>query len=177
MFFLLVSDPIVTQTCLSVSDIFFVFSIDFVEAYPHHYTPIRCCAQRLGPHYPPYTIRVAQNTKMTKPYTSASNVFLMQQVLKSWALVWTRVQLSCFFIIRATKKCEQKHANNYCLNWALVRTRARFWPFWGTRKWASKSTLNTKVTACDPNIFPKMRQDFTKSSKMLARTATDMQIK
>ena len=26
-------------------------------------------------------------------------------------------------------------------------------------------------------VFPKMRQDFTKSSKMLARTAADMQMK
>ena len=30
-----------------------LFPSIFFEAYPHHYTPIRCCAQRLGRHYPP----------------------------------------------------------------------------------------------------------------------------
>ena len=65
----------------------------------------------LGRNTPPYTIRVAQNTKMTKPYTSACNVFLMQQILKSWALVRTRAQFSCFFIFRA-KKCEKHMPTN-----------------------------------------------------------------
>ena len=53
MFYLLVSDPIVTLICLSVTHELFAELIDFLGAYPHHYTPMRCCAQRLGPQYPP----------------------------------------------------------------------------------------------------------------------------
>ena len=38
--------------------------------------------------------------------------------------------------------------------------------FGGLENDPSKSTLNAKVTACDPKIFPKIRQDFAKSSKV-----------
>ena len=116
----------------------------FWGAYPHHYTPMRCCAQRLGPHDPPYTIRVAQNTKMTKPYTSAWNVFLMQQVLKSWALVRTRAQFSCFFYFFAKKKAKKRPSDfakielsfepelNFCNFWGLQNEppKALWTPTW-----------------------------------------------
>ena len=91
-------------------------------------------------------------------------MFLMQQVLKSWALVRTRAQLLCFFIIRAKKKWK-KHVNENCENWALVRTRAQLLQFWGARKWASKSTLNAKVTPTFFLRWDKISQKNQKSSK------------
>ena len=97
-FYLIISDPIVMRKCLSVRDDFLIFPSIFFEAYHHHYTPIRCCAQRFGPRLPPHILfGWRKNRKMAKPYTSARNAFFMERVRKSWAQVQARASISCFF--------------------------------------------------------------------------------
>ena len=112
-FYLIVSDPIVTRKCLSVRDDHVAFPIDFFEAYHRHYTPIRCCAQRFGPHIPPHMLfGWRKNHKMAKPYTSARTAFFMKRVRKSWALVQARASFSCFFYFLQQKTNTKNMSSN-----------------------------------------------------------------
>ena len=87
----------------------FWFSHRFLfEAYHHHYTPIRCCAQRFGPHLPSHILfGWRQNHKMTKPYARAQNIFFQKRVRKSWALVQASASFSCFFTFRNKNKIQK----------------------------------------------------------------------
>ena len=88
------------------------------------------------------------------------------QNCKSWALVRTRAQfwqfsltffLLLFFLLKILKKHE---------NWVLVRTRARFLQFWGGSKMSLQEHSERQGECMWSQVFPKMRQDFTKSSKV-----------
>ena len=148
--YLLVSDHSRDAKVLVSEGRLFDFPIEcFSSLLPSLYADQVLCAASWAALPPPYTIRVAQKTKLTKPYTSAWNVFFYAtspQKLSSRA-----GESSIFmFFHNSRQKMWKKYANEYCLNWALVRTRVRCLQFWGARKWASKSTLNAKVT---PTFF------------------------
>ena len=90
---LLVSDHVVTQTCITVRAHFFDFPIDFFWGLsPSLYADEVLCAAFRAARTPPYSIRVAQTSKMAKPYTSACNVFLCNRSAK--VELWCKRELN-----------------------------------------------------------------------------------
>ena len=126
---------------------------------------------------PPYTIRVAQKSKMAKPYTSLRNAFFMQQVRKSWAVVRTRAQFSCF-LINFAKENEKNMSTKIAQIEISFEPELNFCNFW----WLQNEPPKALWTPTWLQHFPKTRQDFTKESqkfnvKQIARTVTDIHIK
>ena len=83
--FSVVSDHVVTLNCFTVRAHFFNFPSIFFEGYHHHYTPMRCCAQRFWPHVPPpiFYSGEANITKWRNSMQVHKTFFLMEWVRKS----------------------------------------------------------------------------------------------
>ena len=168
-----------TRTCWSVSDEFFAFPIVFFEAYPHHYTPIRCCAQRLGPHYPP--IYYSGGAKHENDKTLYKCIKRISDATGPQKLS-SRSNKSLnfmFFIICATKNVKQI-CQQILPKLSSRSNESSIFTILGGSKMSLQEHSERQG---DSNIFPKMRKDFTEKStkvqsvKIFARTGTDMHIK
>ena len=62
----------------------------------------------------------------------AKSCLILGKILGSHAVT---LAFRVLLVKMRTKQKWKKYADKYCLNWALACTKARFWPFWGARKW------------------------------------------
>ena len=120
-----------TRFCLSVSDDFFVFPSIFFEAYPHHYTPIRCCAQRLGPHYPPIYYSGGVNIENGETLCKCTKRFFYATGPQKLSSRSNESSIFMFFYFLAKKKAKQMPSDfakielsfepelNFCNFWGL----------------------------------------------------------
>ena len=131
----------------------------FFECYRHHYTPMRCCAQRLGPHYPPICYSCfakiendETQCKCMKRFFYATGTHYPPHILFLWRKI-----IDISLQKKVKKTCQRKlrklsSRSNQSSTFAI---------FGGSKMTLQKHSERQH----DFNIFPKTRQDFTKKSQ------------
>ena len=108
---------------------------------------------------PPYSIRVAQKSKMTKLNASRGNTFFMQQVRTTPPYSIRVAQNYRYF---ATKKSEKNMSTTDAKIELSFEPELNFCNFLGGSKMSLQKLSERQH---DLNIFPKTRQDFTTKSQ------------
>ena len=144
IFYLLVSDHVVTLNCFTVRADFFDFPIDFFWGLPPslYADEVLCAACRAA--LPPHMLFVfRKNRKWRNSMQVHETLFLCNRyALPPHILfLWRKI------IDISLQKKWKRHVNENCENWVLVRTRAQLLQLWGAPKWPSKSTLNANMTS------------------------------
>ena len=152
----LVSDHVVTLITFTVRAHFFNFPIEISQGLPPSlYADEVLCAASRAALPPPYSIRVAQKSKKTKPNASARNAFFMQQVRTTPPYSIRVAQHYRYFAKKNEKKTCQRKLRKLSSRSNQSSTFASF----GSSKMSLQKLSERQH---DFKSFPKTRQDFTK---------------
>ena len=147
------------HSCFLRTHEFFDFPIEFLWGLSTIAGTIQVlCAAFRAALTPSYTIRVAWKSKNDETQYKCMKRFFMGRVCKSWALLQARAKLSCFFINFCKTKMQQKCQRKLSKLSSRSNQNSTFAMFWGPKM----SLPNHSEREHDSNIFPKMRNAFTK---------------